>query len=109
MPDASVDRALGALDGRVAALERWTLGLDSKLSDAADANHELATQVALMRQSLDQVSQAGAAIKSMHDDMTRMKGAGRLALGIVFAMGSLGGSIAGAVGAAWVRKLFGWE
>lgn len=109
MAEPSVDRALGALDGRVTALERWAGGLDEKLDEAADSNHELATQVALMRQSLDQLSESASAIRGMRDEMTQLRGAGRLALGIVFAIGGLGGSVAGSVGAAWVRRMFGWE
>lgn len=109
MSDSSVDRALGALDGRVTALERWTGGLDSKLEDAADANHEMATQVALMRQSLDQLGKVVAPLTAMHAEITEMKGAGKLALGIAFAVGGLAGTIAASIGAAWIKKLFGWE
>lgn len=109
MIDPSVDRALGALDGRVSALERWTAGLDDKLAEASDSSHELATQVALMRQSMDRFNESAQSIKEVRDDMAQMKGAGRIALGVMFAVGGLGGSIAGSVGAAWVRRVFGWE
>lgn len=109
MADASVDRALGALDGRVTALERWTAGLDDKLSDAADSNHELATQVALLRQSLGQLSKAVAPIAAMHDELKEMKGAGKLAFAIAFAVGGLAGTIAASIGVAWIKRLFGWE
>lgn len=109
MADPSLDRALGAIDGRVAALERWMNGFSDRLDDASQSNHELATQVALMRQSMDSLSEAASAIKGMRDEMAQLRGAGRLAVGIVLAVGGLGGTIVGSVGAAWIRKLMGWE
>lgn len=109
MPESSVDRALGTLDGRVTSLERWMSGFSDRLDDSSQSNHQLATEVALMRQAMDQLTESAKAIKELNDQMTQMRGAGRLAVGIVMAVGGLAGTVVGSVGAAWIRKLFGWE
>ena len=102
MAETNNDKDIGRLEGRVTAIERWMGGMSDRLDDANESNHELATQVALMRQSVDRLAKATRGIEEM-------RGAGRVMVSILLAIGSIVGALAGVVGGAWLRKLFGLE
>lgn len=102
MAEPSNDIAIGRLEGRLAALERWTAAMNDRLEEERETNRELVTEVALMRQSVDRMSKATQGIEEM-------RGAGRVMVSILLAIGSIVGAVVGVAGGAWIKRLFGLE
>lgn len=102
MAEPNNDQAIGRLEGRLEALERWMLAMSERLEEERETNRELVTEVALMRQSVDRMSKATKGIEEM-------RGAGRVMVSILLAIGSIVGTVMGVAAGAWVKRLFGLE
>lgn len=102
MAEPNNDQAIGLLEGRLEALERWMLAMSERLEEERETNRELVTEVALMRQSVDRMSKATKGIEEM-------RGAGRVMVSILLAIGSIVGTVMGVAAGAWVKRLFGLE
>lgn len=102
MAEPNNDQAIGRLEGRLEALERWMFAMSERLEEERETNRELVTEVALMRQSVDRMSKATKGIEEM-------RGAGRVMVSILLAIGSIVGTVMGVAAGAWVKRLFGLE
>lgn len=109
MADPGVERAIGALEGRVAGLEGWAKGLDHKLDEAIDAIHDLRTELALTRHAGESVAGKVGQAEKVLADYKQMRAVGKLAASFLMSVGAVVGAVLATAGGKWVSKLFGWD